>query len=170
MDFHNTSSDTIADAAREGVLPCSALFLYSDAKARKEWILEECRLAMEAQEYGRVSATDANKVIRAHVFTGAWCNSQRPYYRIYPDYAKVFAASKLNVPLKYLVLPYPAFVIRLAKGNELDCGDFLLSDVTVCEDNGELLFHWMRSVGDFDDIVDEAVKKQSLVRGRHDDG
>lgn len=45
-----------------------------------------------------------------------WYKSQRPYYRVFPDYVEIFADTELDIPLKYLALPYPAFKILLPRG------------------------------------------------------
>lgn len=40
---------------------------------------------------------------------------QRPYFKVYPEFVKPLAATKLDVPCKYCKLPYSAFEIRLPK-------------------------------------------------------
>ncbi len=47
-----------------------------------------------------------------------WVKAGRPYYRIFPDYVDVFRRTALDVPLRYVLAPFPAFVLRFAEGRE----------------------------------------------------
>lgn len=45
-----------------------------------------------------------------------WYHLQRPYYRIYPDYARIFSRTSLDIPVRYLQVPYPVFALRFDGG------------------------------------------------------
>lgn len=47
-----------------------------------------------------------------------WHAHGRPYYHIYPDYAAVFAQTKLDVPMRFIHSPFPAFSVAFARGEE----------------------------------------------------
>lgn len=47
-----------------------------------------------------------------------WYRAGRPYYRIYPDYVGVFAATKLDVPVRFLQTPFPAYAVTFQVGAE----------------------------------------------------
>lgn len=69
-----------------------------------------------------------------------WHHANRPYYRVYPDYAHVFAQTKLDIPVKYLRAPYPSFVVRFKSEEEpVVCGMRLLSVLVMVADVEQLV-------------------------------
>lgn len=64
-----------------------------------------------------------------------WINSNRPYYRIYPEYAEIFSCTELDIPLRHLMAPYRNFCIRLAEGAEFSIHGFKIGAVlfTFCQ-------------------------------------
>lgn len=49
----------------------------------------------------------------------AWYDLGSPYYRVYPDYAAMFAETEIDVLSDYLRMPYFVFGVLFAKGHEL---------------------------------------------------
>lgn len=47
-----------------------------------------------------------------------WHTCGKPYYRIHPDYAAIFARTQLDVPVKYVNAPFPAFTIEFLHDHE----------------------------------------------------
>lgn len=65
----------------------------------------------------------------------AWYTVGRPYYRLYPDYVKIFERTSLDFPVRYFEVPYRSFVIRFARGQEpriggVPVGSLLVSKMT----------------------------------------
>lgn len=48
----------------------------------------------------------------------AWEAAGRPYYRVYPDYAAIFAKSSLEIPLALLRAPFKSQAVRFQNGAE----------------------------------------------------
>ena len=47
-----------------------------------------------------------------------WHQNERPYYRIHPDYAAIFAKTQLDVPVQFVKAPYTAFAMEFVHGKE----------------------------------------------------
>ncbi len=69
---------------------------------------------------GVVAGDYTNTAMRGTISSGEmyWYESNRPYYRVYPDYQQMFGHTGLNVPLTQLKMPYHAFAVRFMVGRE----------------------------------------------------
>lgn len=87
--------------------------------------------AFYADELERNCGEYAAKADRRYVAAGAqmfsaeamWYLNERPYYRIHPDYAAIFAKTQLDVPVKFVNAPYTSFAVEFANGKEPSYGD-----------------------------------------------
>lgn len=83
-------------------------------------------LAMEEADENELALTLSRMLAEMY-----WHRDSRPYYRVYPDYAHVFSQTKLDIPVKHLRAPYPAFVVRFKNEEEPVVGGMRLLSVLV---------------------------------------
>lgn len=75
---------------------------------------------MERLEYFNSLAKPSDLQLQQHYLCGVeihWYTHARPYYRVFPDYANMFAATAIDIPVTRVRMPYPVFAV-LFKQNE----------------------------------------------------
>lgn len=106
---------------------------------------------------------DLNSFIRTLCLEYEWLSTGRPYYRVYPDYAKVFIRTRLNVPLKFLRSPYQAQLVRFQHGNELEIQGFKVRGLFFgVSTKGQLLSPFFS----FHDAQDRAADGLGMLRAQ----
>jgi hypothetical protein len=60
-----------------------------------------------------------------------WWHNHKPYYRVYPDYAKIFSRTQLDVQVKVIEAPYSSFTVHFQRGHEPEYGDICVESMLV---------------------------------------
>lgn len=67
-----------------------------------------------------------------------WLASNKPYFNIYPDYAKMFTKTRLDVPCDSFVFPYTVFDVLFSNEHPLKVGNLYVKGFRIYEPSGEI--------------------------------
>lgn len=82
----------------------------------------------------------------------AYLRMQKPYFRVFPDYAAIFAKTTLDVPLRHFVYPYQSFAIRFQVGSEPRWGNAGVAVLLVSCRTGRQMTEELHGPGSVEDM------------------